>query len=62
MIFDEWFEQVNKRDAKLQKEQSHRVPNARRQEKLRFQDPKVDDERASMNLVNECNQITMAFA
>jgi hypothetical protein len=36
MRFDEWYERVNKRDAKLQNEQFLRVANARRQEKLRF--------------------------
>jgi hypothetical protein len=35
--FDEYLEQANKKDAKLQKGKSQRLFNARRQDKLRFQ-------------------------
>jgi hypothetical protein len=49
MRFNEWFKWASKREVKLQKEQSQRVINAIRQEKLRFQTPKTNGKRASMS-------------
>jgi hypothetical protein len=50
-----------KKDAKLQKGQSQRLFNAKRQDKLRFQVSKVDDERYFMSLVKKHKEITMSF-
>jgi len=47
--FNEWFKWASKREVKLQKQQSQRVFNAIRQEKLRFQTPMTDGKRASMS-------------
>jgi hypothetical protein len=59
--FDEYLEQTDKKDVKLWKGQSQRLFNVRRQEKLRFQVPKVDGERDFMSLVKKHKEITMSF-